>query len=163
MIVHGFFNHIWYKLLDEDGVPIPSASIWIYDYENPTIQIVVFDSNERQVTQPLSTDSNGYFNFYVKDNIKSKTKGYSWDNRFIISWSKDDKSGVVSGNHLFGEFKTVSVSGNTTRLSKAISNFYGWLFETHVDAGFGEGNRCISISSSSSSSSSDSSSSSSTS
>ena len=155
----GFFNHIWYKLLDEEGIPIPTASVWIYDYKNPLTQLTLFDENGDVLTQPISTDTEGILEFYVKDHIRSAVDGYEWDTQFIISWSKDDKSGLIRGDHLWGEFKSVNVSGNLSRLNKAISNFYGWTIDTHVDFEFGSTNRCGSSSSSSSSLSSSSSSS----
>ena len=155
----GFFNHIWYKLLDEEGIPVPTASVWIYDYKNPTTELTLFDENGDMLTQPISTDSEGVFEFYVKDHIRSAVDGYEWDTQFIISWSKDDKSGLIRGDHLWGEFKSVNVSGNLARLNKAISNFFGWTIDTHVDFEFGSTNRCGSSSSSSSSTSSSSSSS----
>lgn len=157
--MRGFFNHIWYKLLNEEGIPISGASIWIYDYENPVDQLILFDENENQLTQPIFTDTEGIFDFYVKDHIKSETNGYVWDTQFIISWSKDDKNGIIRGSHLFGDFDSVNLSGSNERLNKAISNFIGWSIDTHVDFNFGRTERCGSSSSSSSSESSSSSSS----
>ena len=155
----GFLSHFWYKLLNEDGVPIPSASVFIYEYLNPLTQITLFDKNEDQLVQPISTNSNGILEFFVKDHIRSSTDGYVWDTQFIISWSKDDKSGIIRGDHLFGEFESANVSGNSIRRNRAISNFIGWSLENHVDFQFGLENRCGSSSSSSSSMSSSSSSS----
>jgi hypothetical protein len=148
----GFCYHIWYKLLDEEGVPVPSASVWIYDHYNPTTQLIIFDSNLDQITQPLLTTSAGVLDFYVKDHIKSITEGYVWDTQYIVSWSKDDKSGIIRGDHLFGEFESVNVSGNLARLNRAISNYQGWIIDNHVDFNFGVTHRCGSSSSSSSSS-----------
>jgi hypothetical protein len=160
-MTRGFRNHKWYKLLDEEGVPIPSASVWIYDYKRPTIELTLFDADDNLLTQPIYTTSEGVLEFYVKDHIRSSTNGYTWDTQFVISWSKDDKSGIIRGDHLFGEFESVTLSGNVGRLNKAISNFIGWNINAHVDFDFGSTNRCGSSSSSSSSTSSSSSSSSS--
>jgi hypothetical protein len=159
----GFYNHIWYKLLDEEGIPIPSASVWIYDHYNPTTQLIIFDKNLDQITQPLLTTSAGVLDFYVKDHIKSITEGYIWDTQYIVSWSKDDKSGIIRGDYLFGEFESVNVSGNLARLNRAMSNYQGWTIDNHVDFNFGVTHGCGSSSSSSTSSSSISSSSSSSS
>jgi len=149
----GFFNHIWYKLLDEEGVPLPSASVWLYEYSNPATQLVIFDENEDQIVQPLVTNNNGVFEFYVKDNIKSPTDGYVWDTQYIISWSKEDKSGIIRGDHLFGEFESASLSGNLVRLNRTVSNFFGWTLRNHLNFKFGLTKNCGSSSSSSSSSS----------
>lgn len=151
----GFYNHIWYKLLDIDGVPIPSASIWIYEFDNPTTEIILFDNNENQISQPISSDSNGVFEFYIKDNIRSSVNGYPWNTKFIISWSKDTESGIIKGDNLFGEFEVVSLSGSAdTNLNKTLSDYIGWSIDNHVDFDFGTTHRCGSSSSSSSSSTS---------
>ena len=149
-MTRGFLNHIWYKLLDEEGIPMPSASVWLYWYRNPVTPLNVFDENENALVQPLSTDSNGVLEFYVKDIIKS---GYRWDTQFIISWAKDDKSGIIRGDHLWGNFDTANISGSDGTLNKTISNFIGWTINNHVDFKFGTTERCGSSSSSSSSTS----------
>lgn len=150
----GFLKHIWYKLLDEEGVPIPSASVWLYEYASPATPLNVFDSNQDEITLPLQTDANGVLSFYVKDHIRSSTKGYIWDSQYILSWSKDDKSGIIRGDHLFGEFESVSLSGNLSRLNRTISNYIGWKLNDHINFNFGTTVRCGSSSSSSSSTSS---------
>ena len=155
----GFYNHIWYKLLSEEGVPLSGASIWLYDYSNPTVQLLTYNASGGALTQPLITDNNGVFDFYVRDHILDINFGYEWDTQFIISWSKDDKSGVIRGDHLFGEYESVSLSGNTARRNKAISNYLGYKWNQHVDFLFGDVPGCGSSSSSSSSTSSSSSSS----
>jgi hypothetical protein len=157
-MTRGFLNHIWYKLLDEEGIPLPSASVWIYWYRNPITELNLFDENEDAITQPLLTDSNGILEFYVKDHIKSPTQGYHWDTQFIISWMKDDKSGIIRGDHLWGNFDSANLSGSDGTLNKTISNFLGWTINTHADFQFGSTQRCGSSSSSSSSTSSSSSS-----
>jgi len=157
-MTRGFLNHRWYKLLDEEGIPMPSASVWLYDYKNPTIQLTLFDVSGDPLTQPLSTDSEGILEFYVKDHISSSTDGYTWDTQFIISWSYGIKSGIIRGDHLFGEFESATLSGNVGRLNRAISNFVGWNVNKHVDFDFGTTKKCGSSSSSSSSVSSSSSS-----
>lgn len=156
--MRGFLNHIWYKLLNEEGVPTPSASIWLYDYENPTTKLTIFDKNEVELTQPLTTDVNGVFEFFIKDHIKISGDGYEWDTKYIISWSKEDKSGIIRGDNLFGEFESVNISGSSLILNKTISNFLGWSYNDHADFKFGSTVRCGSSSSSSSSQSSSSSS-----
>lgn len=152
--MRGFYNHIWYKLLDEEGIPVSAANVFLYEYDSPTTQLVLFDENEDQITQPIVTTSAGILEFYVKDNIKSESDGYTWDTRYIISWSKDDKAGIIQGDHLFGEYESADLSGTSTILNKAISNFVGWSVDDHVDFNFGSTVRCGSSSSSSSSTSS---------
>jgi hypothetical protein len=150
-MTRGFLNHIWYKLRNEEGIPIPSASVWLYEYGNPTTELYLFDENGDALTQPISTDSDGVMEFYVKDHIRSSVYGYTWDTQFIISWSKDDKSGLIRGEHLFGEFESADLNGHLGRLNKAISNFVGWNIDNHVDFDMGSTVRCGSSSSSSSS------------
>jgi len=139
-MARGFFNHFWYKLLDEDGVPAPSAYVYIYDLNSPTTQLTIFDENFDVESQPLITNSNGVFDFYVKDNIGTDIVGapsgsYEWNKQFIISWNDGvDKSGVISGDRLFGNFETVNTSGSTTSKNKTMSNYIGWLLEKHVNS-----------------------------
>ena len=148
----GFLQHICYKLLDEFGIPISNASVWIYDFANPTTQLYIFDENLNLITQPLLTTSGGVIDFYVKDHIMSSTEGYTWNTQYIISWSKNDKSGIIKGDHLFGEFESVNINKTGRRLNKAISNFQGWTINNHVNFSFGSEYRCGLSSSSSSSS-----------
>jgi hypothetical protein len=149
----GFRNHIWYKLLDEEGIPVSGGSIWLYNYKRPTEPLRIFDVNGDTATYPLTTDVNGAFDFYVRDYIYSASTGYTWNQQFIISWSKDDKSGLIRGDHLWGEFESITVTGGLARLNKAMSNNLGWMFNNHVDGKFGLIVGCGSSSSSSSSSS----------
>lgn len=137
-MARGFYNHIWYKLLDEDGVPVPSASVYIYEYNSPTTQLNLFDSNGDSVSQPLQSNSSGVFDFYVKDNMRNSNDGYDWHDRFIISWSLSDKSGIIDGDNLFGEFKIANINGSDTAKNKTISNYIGWILENHINENIGE-------------------------
>jgi len=153
--MRGFLNHIWYKLLDEEGIPVSGATIFLYDYETTELNLV--DSTGNNISQPLTTNSEGIFDFYVKDHIKANAEGgygYEWDNKYIISWSKDDKSGLIANDNLFGSFRSVEISGSSTQLNRAISNYIGWALEYHANFMFGTTPRCGSTSSSSSSESS---------
>lgn len=137
-MARGFLNHIWLKLLDEEGVPISGATIYLYEYVNGSLgsQLNICDSVGVSASQPIFTDYNGVFEFYVKDHIRANSEGgygYPWDTQYVISWSKDDKSGVLTGDHLFGEFESVVTSGSNTSMNKAISNYIGWVLQTHVD------------------------------
>jgi len=166
----GFRKHIWYKLLDEEGVPVSGAAVYIYKYNKPGIgsEINLFTYSGWLLDQPIYTNANGVFEFYVKDDLLSKNYGVSWSDQIIISWNKDDKSGIIRGDHIFGEYKQAntlspitSATDYTSKLNKAISNYLGYLIDNHVDSAFGNIHGCGSSSSSSSSSSSVSSSSSS--
>jgi hypothetical protein len=161
----GFLNHIWYKLLDEEGVPLVGATIFIYDLS--LSPLTLYNASGGVITQPITSDSTGAFEFFVKDDIgvPSGSAGhYPWDTEYRISWSKDDKIGFISGDALFGRFAQVDeTDASSTRVNKALSNFIGWTIQNHTDYMFGENDRCGSSSSSSSSQSSSSSSSSSSS
>jgi hypothetical protein len=63
----GFLNHIWYKLLDEEGVPIPSAAVYIYSLNGNTLTL--YNASGGSASNPVYTDSTGAFEFYVKDDI----------------------------------------------------------------------------------------------
>jgi hypothetical protein len=157
----GFLNHIWYKLLDEEGVPIPSAAVYIYSLNGNTLTL--YNASGGSASNPVYTDSTGAFEFYVKDDIgvPSGSNGYyPWDTEYIISWNNGVESGIIRGDALFGRYGQIDEtdSGNT-RLNKALSNYMGWVIQDHVDFQFGVTARCGSSSSSSSSTSSTSSSS----
>ena len=166
----GFRKHIWYKLLDEEGVPVSGAQVYIYKYNKPGIgnEIPLFTYSGYLLDQPIYTDANGVFEFYVKDDILSKNYGVSWSDQIIISWNDGiDKSGIIRGDHIFGEYKQgntlsppTSSTDYTSKLNKTISNYLGYLINSHVTGAFGAIHGCDSSSSSSSSSSESSSSSS---
>ena len=160
----GFRKHIWYKLLDEEGVPVSGAAVYIYKYNKPGIgtEINLFTYSGWLLNQPIYTDGNGVFEFYVKDDILSKNYGVGWSDQIIISWNDGaGKSGIIRGDHIFGEYKQAntlspitSATDYTSKLNKAISNYLGYLIDNHVDSFFGSIHGCGSSSSSSSSSTS---------
>lgn len=161
MTERGFLNHIWYKLLDEEGVPVSGGNVYIYEASNPTTQILIYESDGlTQITQPIVTSSTGIFDFFVHDDIgvpsgiaPSASGHYPWETKYLISWSKDDKSGILSGDSLFGEYDQVDETDTNTRVNKALSNYLGWIIQDHVDFQFGTTQNCGSSSSSSSSTS----------
>jgi hypothetical protein len=156
MANRGFLNHIWYKLLDEEGVPISGANVFIYELLNPTQQIIIYDSVGVSASQPLTTTSGGVFEFFVKDDIgvpNDSVGHYSWDTEYIISWNNGfGQSGIIEGDALFGKYTQVDeTDSNNTRVNKAMSNYIGWFIQDHIDFIFGTTQNCGSSSSSSSS------------
>ena len=161
MANRGFLNHIWFKLLSEEGVPVPSAAITVLSLNLQPITL--FDSTGVSgSTDPIYTDTQGIFDFYVKDDIGNPSGGYPWNTRYVISWNDGvDKSGLINAGKLFGDYEQVDETDTNSRINKAMSNWLGFEIEEHVNFMFGTTARCGSSSSSSSSESSSSESSSS--
>jgi len=158
MADRGFLNHIWYKLLDEEGRPISNAEVYIYTLNLNLLTIYEADGLT-EITQPIVTTSGGVFEFYVQDDIgvpSGAVGHYPWDTEYIISWNDGlSQSGIIEGDALFGRYAQVDeTDSSSTRVNKAISNFIGWTIQDHIDFMFGTTDRCGSSSSSSSSDSS---------
>jgi uncharacterized GH25 family protein len=61
----GFLNHIWYKLLDEEGRPISNATVFFYDKN--LVPLITYTSNDMTTSaSSASTNSQGVFEFYVQ-------------------------------------------------------------------------------------------------
>jgi hypothetical protein len=163
MAERGFLNHIWYKLLNEEGVPVSGAEVYIYALN--LSPLIIYESDGlTEITQPIITTSGGVFEFYVQDDIgvpSGATGHYSWETEYIISWNDGlGQSGIIQGDALFGRYAQVDeTDSSSTRVNKSMSNYLGWFIQDHIDFMFGTTQNCGSSSSSSSSQSSSSSSS----
>jgi hypothetical protein len=87
-------------------------------------------------TYSLSTDSNGYFEFYVADLEESATYGYDFTRLFKITW---ELAGVTSGSLDTLQFfdvtnrPAVDSSINTTR-NKMVSDYQVSIWQSHIDS-----------------------------
>lgn len=133
----GFLNHIYLKLLDNEGVPISNANIRLYEYVNGSQGNTLHTVTSAGVSASniLTTDTDGSFDFYVKDHIRANSEGgwgYTWDTQYVINWSKGSESGTISESHLFGEFESFVPSASNV-MNKAISDYIGWTLQDHID------------------------------
>jgi len=86
-------KHFWYTLLDSEGEAVPNADVYVYEADTTT-EISVYNQSSVSITQPIVTDSEGIFEFYVKDQYES-SDNYNPDQRMKLSWSVS--AGTVSG------------------------------------------------------------------
>lgn len=125
-------NSFWYRLLDDDGVPISGADVYVYKVKSSDT-LTLFNVTGGSLSQPLTTDSNGAFQFFVKDKIEDAINGYDWEQEFRIKWKKGDEKGTIQGDHLFGEYDQIDINSNDNVKNKAISNDLARIWNEHVD------------------------------
>jgi hypothetical protein len=82
--------HYWYYLTNEEGQPVPDASISVYQAGGTTTAIKVYagetESSVISTAPQVTTDSNGYFEFWVAD-ASDLTNGYS-NIKLRVAWTK---------------------------------------------------------------------------
>jgi len=116
-------KHFWYSLKDEDGEPIPSQSVYIYK-NGTTDELTIFNSSGIQLSQPLTTDSDGIFEFYVKDEWSS---GYTASQKMTIDWG----DGSIDNLDIFENIYSVDETSTNTDKNKLVSNQQAYNWETH--------------------------------
>jgi hypothetical protein len=87
--------HFWQFLLNEEGIPIPAADIYVY-LANTLSPAYVYTSESggtATITTPqVTTTADGFFEFWIGDSEESA--GYSVPQKFKIVW---EKTGVAEG------------------------------------------------------------------
>jgi hypothetical protein len=87
--------HFWSFLLSDEGTPIAGADISVYLAESSTVAYVYTSESgatETNSDPQATTDSTGYFEFWVGDS--NETYGYSVPQKFRLAWLK---AGVADG------------------------------------------------------------------
>jgi len=119
-------KHFWYSLRDGEGIPMTGESVYIYKHGTSN-ELNIFDSTETQLSQPLTTDSEGIFEFYVKDIYSS---GYLPSQKMTISWSVNS----IDNLDIFDKMYQVDETSTNIDENKLISNQLAYTWETHKDA-----------------------------
>jgi hypothetical protein len=110
----------WSYLLNDEGQPIENANIYVY--EAGTLNSVYVYTSESGSTYTntvpqTTTNSDGYFEFWIADNNESN--GYSRSQKFRIKWFKanitegdiDNVSILPMGTGYYSETTTTWTSG----------------------------------------------------
>jgi hypothetical protein len=131
----------WQYLRAGTGAPISSATINVYVYPvgggiatyayiYPTID----GSPTTTDVYSLTTDANGYFEFYIADIEESSTYGYSFTREFKITWQKAGyPTGTIDKVQLFDVAnREVDETKTDSNKNKMISNYQAKLWNEHV-------------------------------
>ena len=99
--------HWWNFVVDETGIPIESVEIYVYlsggtesadifvsETGAATINSVPSTHGDYVAGDLITTDANGYFDFWVEDEWGSVSP-YDTDQKFKVAWYKD---GAADGN-----------------------------------------------------------------
>jgi len=133
-------KHSWYTLLDNIGEAVPDANVYVYE-ANTSTELLVYNYLNVEINQPIITDSDGIFEFYVKDQYES-SNNYTPDQRMKISWSTNDSSisGEINNIEIFdkiykfedfneGDYQPADYSYK----NKLVSNQKAYNWESHID------------------------------
>ena len=137
-----YTKHFWYNLLDKYGAPVSAGLVYIYEAESTT-EINVYNEEETKVSQPLSTDSDGIFEFYIrKDETTDSTAlsgSYTADVKMKLTWSASpDISGTVDNIEIFPQIYPVDDSITTLtsehiKKINTVSNANAYKWDIHDD------------------------------
>ena len=129
----------WAYLKNEEGQPIPSASIAFK--LNDTGQLAqlystsVSASNDEIDQSTLTTDVSGFFEFFIGDVYETGAKiGYDPDQLFKLEWISVDgkRAGVIDDMQIFYQIFPVDVTdSHNTIKNKLASNAQTYAWETH--------------------------------
>jgi len=133
-------KHFWYTLLDKEGEAVSNANIYIYE-SGTTTELSVYDYLTAKIAQPIITDSEGIFEFYVKDQHES-SDNYGPSQRMKISWSASassitgeiDNAEIFDKVYKFEDFNAGDYQPNDyTYKNKLVSNQTAYNWNTHKD------------------------------
>lgn len=129
----------WAFLKDENGAPIPSASIeWqLNSGATTTIYTTPVSAVGDELDQStFTTDSDGFFEFYVGDSYETgNSVGYDADQLFKLVWTSVDglRAGVVDDLQVFYQIFPVDETDSiSTVKNKLASNELTYNWSTHA-------------------------------
>ena len=141
-------KHIWYFIADEEGRPVPRASVTIYLAGSSTpANIFATSSSTLPISNvpQLTTGDDGKFEFWIENDTENL---YGYDNlqRFKLQWlGADIAEAEIDDVQFFDASLPVNVDdGNDTNKNRLVSNqlAYGWeqhrLNNTHLVHGIEE-------------------------
>jgi hypothetical protein len=135
----------WQFIVDEEGRPIENASIKFY-LTNTVVPAEIFlhptaGTTTTTTITAITTDSNGFFEFYIGDEWES-SGGYSSEQKFKIVWSKAGiATSTINNIDVFPAIFQVDETDNTSLekdvKNKLISNALAYKWTEHVEGTFG--------------------------
>jgi len=135
----------WQFVVDEEGRPIGNASIKFYLTNTVVLADIFLHATAGTTTDTdttaITTDSNGFFEFYIGDEWES-SGGYSSEQKFKLVWSKAGiATGLINNIDVFPAIFQVDETDNTSLekdiKNKLISNALAYKWTEHVEAGYG--------------------------
>lgn len=130
----------WAYLKNEQGQPIPSASITFKLDDTGSLATIystsVSAANDEIDQSTLTTDVSGFFEFYIGDVYEQGTNrvGYDPDQQFRLEWSSPDgsRSGYIDDMLMFYQvFPVDETDSVSTTKNKLASNELSWGWSTH--------------------------------
>jgi len=135
--------HFWQYIVDTEGRPLEDVNIRFYLNDNPSEEAELFThpSIGSPVTSSegaLTTNGNGYFEFWVGDEFES-LGGYVSTQKFRLTW---ERAGILLGQinnidvfpPVFQVDETDTTSALRDQKNKLVSNSLANLWSTHADA-----------------------------
>lgn len=133
-------SHFFSYLKDNNGIPVEGATIHVLVYPlgggtASYAYVYLTESGDPTTTfeTALTTDSNGYFEFWFSDKEEGGVYGYEYQREFKITWSG---SGITSGSvdkiQLFDVTKReVDTTSTGTNKNRLVSNILAKGWEEH--------------------------------
>lgn len=73
---------IFHTVLDRQGRPVEAASVQVLDYPGGGVSTIYSDDGSTEASNPLTTDADGFFEYYAADGR------YTW----VITTDSDEKT-----------------------------------------------------------------------
>ncbi len=138
--------HFWQYIVDSEGRPMENIEVRFYLNDNPAEEAEIFThpSIGTPVTSTesdLSTNGNGYFEFWVGDEFES-LGGYVSTQKFRLVW---ERAGILLGQinnidvfpPVFQVDETDATSSTRSDKNRLVSNALAYTWEQHATAGLG--------------------------
>lgn len=126
-------KHWWSFLVNEEGQPINNASVSIFlagSTTSATVYLDEFSSESKSTAPQVTTNSNGYFEFWLPD--PSSSNGYSATQKFKIEWNKAGiEYGFIDYVDVYPPLIAVDETDTDTTKDKSVSNYLANLWEAH--------------------------------
>ena len=135
-------SHYWQYILNSEGQPVESVDITLY-LAGTTTTARVYSSETggtpSSAAPQASTNSDGFFEFWISNDSDDPTYGYTTTQKFKINWIK---SGIVASSTIdnldifppvltFGEVEVSGAAASDTTKNKLVSNLLASGWEDH--------------------------------
>lgn len=137
--------HYWQYLTSKNGDPLQDEDVRVYlagtDIEANIYLDNVFGSITKSSTESLSTNSLGFFEFWIGDEWETEG-GYSVDQQFKVVWNNtvDGIEEEIDNIYIFSPVRPIDISDDVKGvpsnkdIDKVISNRQGYKWNLHVDS-----------------------------
>ena len=126
--------HYWQSVINDEGVPIVGASIYVYLAGTNTPIYIYRDeiaNDFTNVVPQVTTDENGRFEFWIGDG--TETYGYEITQKFRIRWEHPSiNPGEIDFEDIFPLVFPVDETSTDAQKNKCISNLLANQWNTHI-------------------------------